>query len=89
MWKFDPETRLTYHGTDLVTHDGPFFDCGTTADYLQANLTASGGRSVVGAGAVVEGNLDEAVVWPGAVVGRGERLERAIRADERLTVLVR
>ena len=74
---------------DLVVHDGPFFDCGTTADYLQANLTASGGRSVVGAGAVVEGNLDEAVVWPGAVVGRGERLERAIRADERLTVLVR
>ena len=28
---------------ELVDHDGPFVDCGTPADYLAANLLASGG----------------------------------------------
>ena len=66
-----------------------FLDCGTPGAYLAANLAASGGRSVIGAGAVVEGDLERSVVWPGAVVRRGERLVGAIRAGERLTVLVR
>jgi NDP-sugar pyrophosphorylase family protein len=74
---------------DVVRHDGPFVDCGTPAQYLQANLTASGGESVVGEGAVVAGALDRCVVWDGAVVWPHETLTRAIRADELTTVLVR
>ena len=74
---------------DLVVHDGPYFDCGTPASYLAANLTSSGGEPVVAPGAAVEGHLSESVVWPGAVVRRGERLHRAIRAGEHTTVLVR
>ncbi len=75
---------------DLVRHDGAFIDCGTPADYLAANLAASGGRSVidpsahVGAGAVVR----RSVVWPDSVVTAGERLVDAIRAG-RLTILIR
>ena len=74
---------------ELVPHDGPFFDCGTPADYLAANLTSSGGRTVVGEGAVVEGGAEESVLWPGARVKRAERLWRAIRAADGVTVLVR
>jgi NDP-sugar pyrophosphorylase family protein len=74
---------------DVVRHDGPFVDCGTPAQYLDANLTASGGESVVGEGATVAGTLDRCVVWPGGVVWPGESLTRAIRADETTTVLVR
>jgi NDP-sugar pyrophosphorylase family protein len=74
---------------DLVPHEGAFFDCGTLGEYLAANLAASGGDSVVGPGAMVEGSLESSVVWPGAVVRRGERLQHAIRATERITVLVR
>ncbi|HEX2274286.1 MAG TPA: sugar phosphate nucleotidyltransferase [Acidimicrobiales bacterium] len=74
---------------DLVPHDGPFFDCGTPADYLAANLTSSGGHTVVGHGAVVEGEARESVVWSGARVERAERLWRAVRATDGVTVLVR
>lgn len=66
---------------ELVPYRGSFIDCGTPADYLAANLHASGGASVIGAGAVVEGELVRSVVWPGATVRRGERLVEAIRAD--------
>ena len=74
---------------DVARYHGPFHDCGTPARYLAANLAASGGASVVGAAATVSGEVDRCVVWPGAVVRRGERLRDAIRADERTTVLVR
>jgi hypothetical protein len=74
---------------DVVRHDGPFVDCGTPAQYLEANLAASGGESVVGEDAVVAGSLDRCVVWAGAVVFPGESLSRAIRPDETTTVLVR
>ena len=67
----------------------PFLDCGTPGAYLAANLAASGGGSVIGAGAVVEGEVEASGVWPGAVVRAGERLRPAIRAGDRLTVLVR
>ena len=73
----------------MAPYEGPFHDCGTPAHYLAANLAASGGASVVGAGATVSGEIDRCVVWPGAAVRRGERLRDAIRADERTTVLVR
>ena len=71
---------------DLVETDGVAIDCGTPHDYLAANLHASGGISVIGPGAVVEGRLIRSVVWPGAVVRRGERLVESIRADRDVTV---
>jgi N-acetyl-alpha-D-muramate 1-phosphate uridylyltransferase len=64
----------------LVRFGGTFHDCGTPADYLAANLHASGGASVVGAGATVEGRLTRSVVWPGATVQAGEHLVDAVRA---------
>jgi NDP-sugar pyrophosphorylase family protein len=78
-------------GTDLelVVAEAPFVDCGTPDRYLEANLAASGGSPVVGEGAVVEGEVERSVVWDGARVHRGERLVDAIRATDRVTVLVR
>jgi MurNAc alpha-1-phosphate uridylyltransferase len=74
---------------DVVRYAGPFVDCGTPAGYLAANLAASGGVSVVGAGAEVEGVLEGSVVWPGVRVHRHEVLRDAVRAAEHVTVLVR
>ena len=74
---------------DLVTTDARSVACDTPADYLRANLLASGGVSVIGAGAVVDGVVERSVVWPGGVVRAGEVLRDAIRADDRLTVFVR
>lgn len=74
---------------EVVTHRGPFIDCGTPSRYLAANLAASGGVSVVDPSARVEGRLEECVIWEGATVRSGERLRRAIRADDHTTVLVR
>jgi MurNAc alpha-1-phosphate uridylyltransferase len=73
-------------GLDLVPAHGPFFDCGTPADYLAANLAASGGESVVGEDARVEGELVRSVVWAGGVVGAGERLVECVRVGSSLTV---
>jgi MurNAc alpha-1-phosphate uridylyltransferase len=74
---------------EVVRHDGPFVDCGTPRQYLEANLQASDGRSVVEPGAVVEGRLDRCVVWSDAHVYPGERLSSCIRARTGITVLVR
>ena len=74
---------------DVVRHDGLFVDCGTPAKYLQANLLANDGESVVGDGAIVAGTLDRCVVWDGGVVWPGEHLTCAIRPDDLRTVLVR
>lgn len=68
---------------DLVVTPSVVIDCGTPADYLAANLHASGGASVVGAGALVEGRLERCVVWDGAYVGRDERLVHVVRAGDR------
>jgi MurNAc alpha-1-phosphate uridylyltransferase len=68
---------------ELVTTSAVAIDCGTPADYLAANLAASGGASVVGPGAVVEGELVRSVVWPGAFVGPDEQLTDTIRAGTR------
>ena len=71
---------------ELVAWDGTFVDCGTVRDYLAANMHASGGESVVGEGAVVEGTLERSVVWPGGVVRAGEHLVDAVRVGADLTV---
>ncbi len=65
LWRELDARRLL----DLRELDGLAIDCGTPHDYLRANLHASGGASVVGAGAVVEGTLTRSVVWDGAFVG--------------------
>ncbi len=65
---------------ECVRTDATFIDCGTPSDYLRANLHASGGASVVAADAVVDGEIERCVVWPGSRVGAGERLVECIRA---------
>jgi N-acetyl-alpha-D-muramate 1-phosphate uridylyltransferase len=67
---------------ELVVTDEVSIDCGTPGDYLAANLEASGGASVVGAGAVVEGTIERCVVWPGAHVGPDEHLHDVVRAGD-------
>ncbi|MFV0460356.1 MAG: sugar phosphate nucleotidyltransferase [Actinomycetales bacterium] len=71
---------------ELVPHQGVAIDTGTPAGYLAANLDASGGVSVVGEGAVIDGEISECVIWPQANVRAGERLYRAIRAPGPITV---
>lgn len=74
---------------EVVRHEGAFVDCGTPQQYLEANLAASGGESVVEDGAIVEGTIERCVIWSGAKVHRNEHLVGAIRARGRVTVLVR
>lgn len=69
--------------------DAVCIDCGTPSQYLSANMHWSGGESVIGPGAIVEGEIDQCVIWPGAHVRPNEHLTRAIRARDHLTVLVR
>ncbi|HEY6796899.1 MAG TPA: sugar phosphate nucleotidyltransferase [Kineosporiaceae bacterium] len=76
LWRAQAEQAAL----DLQVIDGPAIDCGTVADYLRANLVASGGRSVVGAGAVVHGRLTRSVVWDGARVSVDEHLVDVVRA---------
>ncbi|WP_406071802.1 NDP-sugar synthase [Micromonospora sp. NBC_01638] len=86
---------------EVVPYAGTFYDTGTPADYLAANLHAAAGgaivdpsatvtgrcvESVVGAGARVNGDVCRTVVWPGATVRAGERLRDAIRAGDGCTV---
>ena len=64
----------------LAVTEATAVDCGTPADYLRANMLASGGAAVVEPGAVVEGEVVRSVVWAGERVGPGERLVDAVRA---------
>ena len=75
---------------DLVVTDSVYIDCGTPADYLAANLLASGGVSVVDPSAEVgeRAEVMRSVLWDGATVAPGEVLVDAIRTPRR-TVLVR
>lgn len=91
---------------EVVRYDGPFVDCGTPARYLAANLAAAelAGGSIVGPGALIDGEVESSVVgrdavvsgqvrhsvvWDHAVVRPTERLDHAIRAGAHLTVLLR
>ena len=65
---------------DLAVTEATAVDCGTPADYLRANMLASGGAAVVEPGAVIEGEVVRSVVWAGERVGPGERLVDAVRA---------
>jgi MurNAc alpha-1-phosphate uridylyltransferase len=88
---------------DSVADTARFVDCGTPGSYLLANLLAGPVTapdavvgpeavvedSIIGACAVVEGEVRSSVVWPGARVRAHEQLDRAVRADDGVTVLVR
>ncbi|MEX2658651.1 MAG: sugar phosphate nucleotidyltransferase [Acidimicrobiales bacterium] len=74
---------------EVVGTEAAFVDCGTPAAYLAANLAASGGETVVGEGAVVDGEAERCVLWPGSVVRPGEVLTDAIRTSGGRTVLIR
>lgn len=90
--RLSPEPSGLYEGVwrdrdvEHVTVEGEFYDCGTPSDYLAANLAASGGESVIGEGAVIEGEVVRSVVWPGGVVAPGERLMECVRVGRDLTV---
>jgi len=73
---------------ELVPFAGWHIDCGTLADYLFANLTVAGQRSVVAPDAVVRGEVVDSVVWSGCEVGPTERLVRSVRARNDVTVEV-
>lgn len=88
LWEVVWRDALAAGRVEAVHEEATVIDCGRPADYLRANLVWSGGAPVVGEGAVVEGLLERAVVWPGSVVAAGERLVDAVRAGRR-TVLVR
>lgn len=79
---------------DVVGYEGPWVDCGTAVDLLEANLQALDGESAVhpdavvdgqlsgssvGAGAMVAGAVSDSVVLAGATVGAHEALHRVVR----------
>lgn len=81
LWRADVQAGTL----DLVRlpAESVAIDCGTPADYLAANLHASGGANVIGEGATVLGRLVRSVVWDGAWVGPDEVLVDQIRAGTR------
>ena len=81
LWRADAEAGVL----DLVRlpAETVAIDCGTPADYLAANLHASGGANVIGEGATVLGRLIRSVVWDGAWVAPEEVLVDQIRAGTR------
>ncbi len=88
LWERVWRAELAAGRLDAVHHAGVVVDCATPRDYLAANLEWSGGATVVGAGAVVEGSARRCVLWPGARVQPGEQLVDTIRTPT-LSVLVR
>lgn len=89
LWEVSWRAQHAGDLIEVVPWDGPCLDCGTPSRYLAANLASSGGESVVGEGAEVEGRVERTVVWPGARVRRNEHLVDAVRTDDSVTVLVR
>jgi len=71
---------------ELIPTRWSFTDCGTPRHYLAANLLVSGGESVIGDGAVVDGTVESSVVWPDARVEPDEHLHFAIRLTDGRTV---
>jgi mannose-1-phosphate guanylyltransferase/MurNAc alpha-1-phosphate uridylyltransferase len=89
LWELRWSSAEAEGRLEWLTVRARFADCGTPGSYLAANLAASHGAPVIGAGARVAGALVRSVVWPGCEVLAGERLWQAIRYAEGRTVLVR
>ncbi|MFN7151371.1 MAG: NDP-sugar synthase [Microthrixaceae bacterium] len=88
LWERVWRAELDAGRLDAVHHSGVVVDCATPRDYLAANLAWSGGETVVGSGAVVEGSARRCVLWPGSRVHAREHLVDAVRTPT-ITVLVR
>lgn len=85
---------------EVIPYAGTYLDTGTPELYLAANLHTAPQvspdaviapgvvleRAVIGAGARIDGDVRDAVVWPGGRVHEGETLTRAIRVGDELTV---
>jgi CTP:molybdopterin cytidylyltransferase MocA len=89
LWEVSWGAASERGALEIVATDAPFLDCGTPAAYLAANLHVSGGVSVIGQAAIVDGLVERSVLWPGAVVREGEILRDCIRVGELTTVYVR
>ncbi len=89
LWQQVWERQHAEGNLQVVSTDATFIDCGTPARYLYANMVASGGSTVIGDGARMDGVAHRSVIWPGAVVSTGEVLVDAIRTGGGRTVLVR
>ena len=64
VWRAEAEAgRL-----EVVTHDGPWVDCGTPAQLWEANRAALAGTTVVDPNATVSGTVQRSAVSAGAVV---------------------
>ena len=82
---------------ESVPAGGDFFDCGTPASYLAANLhlaDRAGGAGVIADGAVVTGDVQRSVVGAGARVAGAVHESvvwdgAAVAAEERLTRAIR
>ena len=68
--------------------DAAWFDTGTPANYLAANLASNGGGSVIAPDADVHptATVERSVVWPNATVAAHEHLVEQIRAPGGITV---
>jgi N-acetyl-alpha-D-muramate 1-phosphate uridylyltransferase len=88
LWEVSWRDALAAGKVELVDLDGPWFDTGTPANYLAANLAANGGSSVIAPCATVDpsATVERSVVWAGAVVRPGEHLVEQIRAPGGITV---
>jgi NDP-sugar pyrophosphorylase family protein len=71
----DCGTPVDYLEANLATADL----AGGSVVHPRAEVRGTVRRSVVGAGAVVDGSVVDSVVWEGTVVAPGERLERVVR----------
>ena len=93
LWEVSWREEWLAGGVEVVPLDPhvPWFDTGTPATYLAANLAASGGRSVIAADAEVHpsATVERSVVWPAATVAAGEHLVEQIRAPGPVTVAAR
>ncbi len=88
LWEVSWRQAHAEGRVEAFDHAGAWFDTGTPATYLAANLAANGGESVVATDADVDPTavLTRSLVWPGGVVAAGEVLVEQIRAPGPLTV---
>jgi NDP-sugar pyrophosphorylase family protein len=74
---------------DVVVREEPWIECGTPKGYLMANMLWSGGKSVIGPGARVLGEVERCIVWPGGTVEADERLFECLRIGRHITIEMR
>jgi hypothetical protein len=71
---------------ELVLTTGFYVDCATPRDLLMANLSLSGGATVVSEGAVLSGTAQSSLLMPHSRVMEGESLQMSIRLEDGATL---